>query len=213
MTDNSVQPLGKRPSACPTKPLQTVRLCGCAVNCVTVFAGAYQIPPFDFDDVICGQVSAVMSVTAVIHTRARARLRLRPLKTSRHCPNLCEPSEFMNCVPPVHMQLTDPSKGKGPHVDAVFAPVGGGRCAVRMSTVRCGVAGGLLSGTYLATTAQAKHSRTGKHPLVFGAEPLAGNDAVRSLQTGSIGNTLVLVARNTSNRALGQSSWRNSLKR
>jgi len=52
-----------------------------------------------------------------------------------------------------------------PHLDLILAPVGGG---------------GLLSGTILAT--QTGSSRT----AVVGAEPLAADDAARSLETGSI---------------------------
>lgn len=51
------------------------------------------------------------------------------------------------------------------HVDAVFAPCGGG---------------GLLSGSLLATRQLAPHAK------VIGAEPLLANDAARSLQSGVI---------------------------
>jgi threonine dehydratase len=51
------------------------------------------------------------------------------------------------------------------HVDAVFAPCGGG---------------GLLSGSLLATRRLAPHAK------VIGAEPLLANDAARSLQSGVI---------------------------
>lgn len=51
------------------------------------------------------------------------------------------------------------------HVDAVFAPCGGG---------------GLLSGSLLATRHLAPHAK------VIGAEPLLANDAARSLQSGVI---------------------------
>jgi threonine dehydratase len=50
-------------------------------------------------------------------------------------------------------------------VDAIFAPCGGG---------------GLLSGTFLAARHLAPHAK------VIGAEPLAANDAARSLQSGKI---------------------------
>jgi len=62
--------------------------------------------------------------------------------------------------------LTELKTKHNTHADAVFTPVGGG---------------GLLSGTYLAS----RHPDF-QHPKVFGAEPLAGNDAVQSLKAGKV---------------------------
>jgi threonine dehydratase len=57
-----------------------------------------------------------------------------------------------------------------PDLDTIVAPVGGG---------------GLLSGTALAATAWAE--RTGRpRPVVFGAEPVAADDAQRSFRTGRL---------------------------
>lgn len=81
--------------------------------------GAFLLPPYDHDDVICGQGTACLEA------------------------------------------LED----AGEPVGAVFAPCGGG---------------GLLSGTWLAA------QQFDPAPRVFGAEPLAGNDAARSLRDGRI---------------------------
>jgi threonine dehydratase len=80
--------------------------------------GAYLIPPYDHDQVICGQGTAVLEA--------------------------------------IQQQ---------PHNDAVFVPCGGG---------------GLLSGAVLAV-------QESEHDIkVFGAEPQAADDAIQSIETGSI---------------------------
>jgi threonine dehydratase len=97
-----------------------------------VAGGATLIPPFDYDDVICGQGTSCL-----------------------------EALQDLSKLPPPPGRT-----GVATRCDAVFAPVGGG---------------GLLSGTLIASQVQ------NPPPFVFGAEPLAGNDAARSVATGSIG--------------------------
>lgn len=89
--------------------------------------GALVIPPFDHDDVICGQGTACLEALQDLHTM-------------------------------------------GISVDSIIAPVGGG---------------GLISGTYLAAQGFTG-SDIKSPPLVYGAEPLLGNDAAESYRKGVV---------------------------